>query len=289
MDRGFLSNIELKTFKGRIYYALAVGFLLILALIVIFPFVYAFTSGLKGSIEIFKSGLNIIPRKAQWHNYSQAWESFKMLKLFRNSFIIVIGSVLLRMTVSVMAAFSLSHLRPFGRQLVMMAFLLTLMIPSIAYLVPLFVTLGNLPIIHKSILDSYWGLWLPYAADAFAIFVLKSFFDRIPSDITDSAKIDGASSFQTLVYIILPLSRSIIIILSILSFMNIWKDFLLPYLVISDPERQPITVRLFYVAKDYGVNVQMAAAFMALLPPLLIAILMQRYLKAGLTMGSIKG
>ncbi|KAB2861850.1 MAG: carbohydrate ABC transporter permease [Anaerolineae bacterium] len=289
MDRGFLSSIELKTPKGRIYYGVTVFILTILALIVLFPFVYAFTSGLKGSLEVFNSGLNLIPQKAQWHNYRDAWEDFKMLKLFRNSFIIVTVSVLLRLSVSVMAAYSLSQLKPFGRQLVMLAFLLTLMIPSIAYLVPLFVTLGNLPIVHKSILDSYWGLWIPYAADAFGIFVLKSFFDRIPPDITDSAKIDGASSFQTLVYIVLPLSRSIIIILGILSFMNIWKDYLLPLLVISDPERQPITVRLFYVAKDYGVNLQMAAAFMALLPPLLIAILMQRYLKAGLTMGSIKG
>ena len=87
----------------------------------------------------------------------------------------------------------------------------------------------------------------------------------------------------------LPLSRSIVIILSILSFTAIWKDYLLPLLIITDPERQPITVRLIYLAGNYGINQQMAAAFMALLPPLLIAILLQRYLKAGLTFGGVKG
>jgi multiple sugar transport system permease protein len=289
MDRGFLSNIELKTFQGRLYYFGTMVVLLVLAIFVIFPFLYAFTSGLKGSTELVESGLNLIPRNAQWDNYQEVWERFNMLDLFRNSLIIVTGGVFLRMAVSVSAAYSLSQLKPFGKNLVMMAFLLTLMIPAIAYLVPLFVTLSDVPILHVRLLDSYWGLWLPYAADAFAIFILKNFFDRIPADILDSAKIDGASSFQTLLYIVLPLSRSIIIILSILSFMNIWKDYLLPLLVISDPAKQPITVRLIYLANDYGVNLQMAAAFLALLPPLILAIALQRYLKAGLTVGGIKG
>jgi multiple sugar transport system permease protein len=171
----------------------------------------------------------------------------------------------------------------------MAGFLLTLMIPGIAYLVPLFVTLSDLPVVHTSLLDSYWGLWLPYAANAFAIFVLKGFFDRLPPDLIDSAKIDGASSIQVLLYIVLPLSRSIIIILSILSFMTIWKDYLLPLLVISNPEDQPITVRLFYLADNYGVNIQMAAAFMAFLPPLILAILMQRYMREGILVGGVKG
>lgn len=289
MDRGLLSNIELRTIQGRIFYFIAVALLLLLAIVVIFPFLYAFTSGLKGSTEIFESGLNLIPKDAQWNNFKDAWERFGMLSLFKNSIVIVAGAVGLQMTVSVLAAYSLSRLKPFGGRIIMTAFLLTLMIPAIAYLVPLYVTLSDIPLIHHSLLDSYWGLWLPYSANAFNIFVLKSFFDRIPSDIIDSARIDGASSWQILVYIMLPLSRSIVIILTILSFMGIWKDYLLPLLIITNPERQPITVRLVYLASDYGVNLQMAAAFLALLPPLLVAILLQRYLKAGLMVGGVKG
>jgi multiple sugar transport system permease protein len=289
MDRGLLSNIELRTLQGRIFHFIAVIFLVLLAIVVIFPFVYAFTSGLKGSTEIFTSGLNLIPKQAQWENYKSAWVRFKMLSLFKNSAIIVGVAVTLQMTVSILAAYSLSRLKPIGGRIIMTGFLLTLMIPAIAYLVPLFVTLSDVPIVHKSLLDSYWGLWLPYSASAFNIFVLKSFFDRIPSDIIDSARIDGASSWQILAFIMLPLSRSIVIILTILSFMGIWKDYLLPLLIITNPERQPITVRLIYLARDYGINLQMAAAFLALLPPLLVAILLQRYLKAGLMVGGVKG
>lgn len=290
MERGFLSNIELRTFSGRVYYYLAMAILLVLAVVVLFPFVYAFTCGLKGSTEIFKSGLRLMPRHAEWHNYQEAWTNFQMVHLFYNSFVIVSVGVFLRIVVSAMAAYALSRLKPFGGRLIMIAFFITLMIPGIAYLVPLFVTLKDIPVLHVSLLNSYWGLWLPYASSAFAIFVLKSFFDHIPSEIIDSARIDGASPLQVLIYIILPLSRSILLILSILTFMDLWKDYLLPFLIITDPQRQPVTVRLYYMAsKYYGVNLQMAGAFMALLPPLLIAILLQRYMKTGLTLGSVKG
>jgi len=133
-------------------------------------------------------------------------------------------------------------------------------------------------------LNSYWGLWLPYSVDAFSIFVLKTFFDRVPQDLVDSARVDGAAPIHVFRYIILPLSRSILIVLGILAFVGIWRDYLLPLLVLTDPYKQPITVRLFSLADRYGVNLQMAASFMALLPPLLIAILLQRYMKVGLTL-----
>lgn len=289
MDRGFFSNVELRTPSGRIYYSLAVIFLLLVALVTLFPFFFAFTSGLKDSTEIFQGGLNLLPRIARWENYQQAWEWFEMPRLFGNSFIISGVGVLLRLTVSSAAAFSLSKLKPLGGKYITLGFLLTLMIPSMAYFVPLYTTIARLPIVNISLLNSYWGLWLPYCVDAFSIFVLKTFFDRIPADLIDSARVDGANALQMLVHIIVPLSRSIFIVLFVLAFVGLWKDFLLPYLVLTDPYTQPITVRLFYIADDYSINLQMAASFMALLPPLLIAIALQRYMKIGLTLGGVKG
>ncbi len=289
MDRGFFSNIELRTRNGRIYYAVAVLSLLLVAVVTLFPFFFAFTSGLKNSTEIFTGGLNLFPESPQWHNYTDAWTRFDMMRLFGNSFLLVGVGVFLRVVVSAAAAFSLSKLKPVGGRVIIFGFLLTLMIPSIAYFVPLYITIAKLPIINVSLLNSYWGLWLPYCVDAFSIFVLKTFFDRIPSDLIDSARVDGANPFQMFIRIILPLSRSIIIVLCVLAFVGLWKDFLLPYLVLTDPAKQPITVRLFYIADDYSVNLQMAASFMALLPPLFIAILLQRYMKIGLTLGGVKG
>ena len=289
MDRGFFSNMELRTPTGRIYYTVAVIFLLAVALVTLFPFFFAFTSGLKDSTEIFQGGLNLLPRVARWENYQQAWEWFEMPRLFGNSFIISGVGVILRLAVSTAAAFSLSKLKPFGGKYITLGFMLTLMIPSMAYFVPLYTTIARLPILNISLLNSYWGLWLPYCVDAFSIFVLKMFFDRIPADLIDSARVDGANALQMLAHIIVPLSRSIFIVLFVLAFVGLWKDFLLPYLVLTDPYTQPITVRLFYIADDYSINLQMASSFMALLPPLLIAIALQRYMKIGLTLGGVKG
>lgn len=289
MERGFLSNIELRTPAGRFYYTVAMIALLLIAIVTLFPFFYAFTSGLKGSTEVFSSGLNLFPEVAHWNNYSDAWSKFDLPRLFGNSFLLVGVGVFFRLLVSAMAAYSLSKLKPVGGRIITFGFLLTLMVPSIAYFVPLYVTIAKLPIINVSLLNSYWGLWLPYCVDAFSIFVLKTFFDRIPADYIDSARVDGANSLQILMHIILPLSRSILIVLSVLGFVALWKDFLLPYLVLTNPRMQPVTVRLFYLADDYSVNLQMAASFLALLPPLFIAIFLQRYMKMGLTLGGVKG
>lgn len=289
MDRGFLSNVELRTPTGRFYYTLAIVVLLIVAVVTLFPFFFAFTSGLKGSTEIFAAGLNLFPRVPLWENYRQAWNLFNMARLFGNSFVIVTVGVVFRLLVSAAAAFALSKLKPVGGRFITIGFLITLMVPSMAYFVPLYRTIADVPIVHISLLNTYWGLWLPYCVDAFTIFVLKTFFDRIPPELIDSARVDGATSLQMFRHIILPLSRSILIVCSVLSFVGLWKDFLLPYLVLTDPLTQPITVRLFYLADDYSVNLQMAASFIALLPPLLIAILLQRHMKVGLTLGGIKG
>jgi multiple sugar transport system permease protein len=289
MDRGFFSNIELLTLSGRFYYSLLVVALLLVAILTIFPFFFAFTSGLKGSTEIFAGGLNLFPAVPQWQNYSNAWTQFNMPRLFMNSFVIVGVGVILRILVSAAAAFSLSRLKPVGGRIIIIGFLMTLMVPFMAYFVPLYKTISNVPIVNLNLLNSYWGLWLPYCVDAFSIFVLKTFFDRIPSELIDSARVDGANPLQLLTQIILPLSRSILVVVSVLAFVTLWKDFLLPYLVLSDPLTQPITVRLFYLADDYSVNLQMAASFIALLPPLLIAILLQRHMKIGITLGAVKG
>ncbi|MCA9910575.1 MAG: carbohydrate ABC transporter permease [Anaerolineae bacterium] len=289
MDRGFLSAIELRTSAGRTYYLVALTVLVFAAVLTLFPFFFAFTSGLKGTTEIFAAGLNLFPDVPQWQNYADAWRQFNMPRLFANSFVIVGVGVIFRLIVSSAAAFSLSKLKPIGGRIITLGFLATLMVPFIAYFVPLFKTLNDVPIVHANLLNSYWGLWLPYCVDAFSIFVLKTFIDRIPSDLIDSARVDGATAWQMFWHIVMPLSRSIVIVVCVLSFVALWKDFLLPYLVLADPLTQPITVRLYYLADDYSVNLQMAASFIALLPPLLIAILLQRYMKVGLTLGGVKG
>lgn len=293
-DRGVISQLEARTAGGRRIYLLFTILLIILALTVLFPFLFAFTAGLKSSTEIYKGGLGIFPTSPIWSNYLDAWNKYNLLGQFKNSFIIVAGGLVCQLTVSTMAAYSLARLKPIGGRIVMAGFLITLMIPSIAYIVPLYTTLVNLPIFNVSLLNSYWGLWLPYSVNAFGILLLKTFFESIPSELFDAAKVDGATPLRTFWSITLPLSRPILIVLVIVGFIGLWKDFLLPSLVLPAPELQPVTVRLWYMLNGNPsfqppLNLQMAASFLALLPPLAIAIFLQRHLQRGLSLGGVKG
>ncbi len=285
--RAILSDLEVRTPRGRLTYALITIVLLLLAVVVVVPFIYAFTSGLKTSREVFSTTFQLFPAAANWDNYGQAWDYFNLPRLFVNTTVLVIGGLLVQLSVSMLAAYSLSKLKPIGGRFLLIGFLTTLMIPGIAYIIPLYVTAARL-----GLLGSYWGLWLSYGVNAFMIFILKNFFDGLPPEIFDSARVDGASALQIFSHIVLPLSRPILIVLSILTFVNLWKDFLWPYLVLlGNPELQPISVALFVVEQRSATppNIQMAGYFMAMLPPLIIAIVMQRYMQRGLSLGAVKG
>ncbi len=292
-NRGILTNLEMRTAFGRRVYILFFVLLVLLAVTVLFPFLFAFTSGLKNSTEIYKGGLNIFPTTPQWSNYIDVWNRFDFNRLFLNSIIVVTGGLAFQLTVTTLAAYSLARLKPIGGRIILFGFLITLMIPAIAYLVPLYTTIVDIPVLHISLTDNYLGLWLPYSVNAFGIFIMKAFFESIPSDIYDAAKVDGASALRTFWSITLPLSRSILIVLVVVGFLALWKDYLLPLLVIQNPDLQPLTVRLYTMLTLRNIpsplNLQMAASFLGLLPPLLLALFLQRYLQRGISAGAVKG
>jgi multiple sugar transport system permease protein len=294
-DRGILTRLELRTPAGRAIFLLFLLLLLLLAATVLFPFLFAFTSGLKTSMEIYNAGLNIFPADPQWSIFPSVFTKFGFLAYLKNSFVVVGGGLVCQLTVTTLAAYSLARLKPVGGRILLGAFMITLMIPQIAYIIPLFTTLGNVPVLNISLLDTYWGLWLPYSVNAFGILIMKTFFESIPEDLYDAAKIDGASPLQIFIRITLPLARGIIAVMIIVGFIALWKDFLLPLLVLHNSvELQPLTVRIWYMlqpntATAPALNEQMAASFLALLPPIFVAVTLQRYLQRGLSVGAVKG
>src|SRR5262249_23937404 len=140
-NRGVFNGLDLKSGAGRRIYYLFMILLLLLAVTVIFPFVFAFTSGLKNSTEIYKGGLQIFPISPQWKNYPDVWNRFNFNQMFLNSIIVVFGGLVFQLTITTLAAYSLARLKPFGGRIIFSGFLVTLMIPSIAYIVPLYTTI----------------------------------------------------------------------------------------------------------------------------------------------------
>lgn len=127
-NRAVISSLELRTYRGRLIYALLAAVLVLLSIAVIVPFLYAFTSGLKTGREIFSPNFNLLPAEANWGNYTQAWNYFQLPRLFLNTTILVIGGLISQIGVSMLAAYSLSRLKPIGGRYIMLAFLVTLMI-----------------------------------------------------------------------------------------------------------------------------------------------------------------
>ncbi|MEU8956588.1 carbohydrate ABC transporter permease [Streptomyces sp. NPDC048518] len=280
----------LKTRKGRLIYwsALAVALLLFTVAFVV-PLYWAATGAMKSSTELAQSPPTYVPDS--WHpeNYAKAWREMDLTGYFLNTVVLAGGAWLVQLAVQVPAAYALSKLRPRFGNLVLGLMLLTLMMPATALLVPVYLTVVDVPLFHRNLINSPSAVWLPAAANAFNIYILKNFFDRIPDELLDAAKIDGAGTPTTLWRVVLPLSRPILAVVSILSIVTAWKDFLWPLLVLPDPARQPLSVFLQRVAQDTPLNSLVAGLVMASLPLIALFLVFQRHIVAGLSAGSLKG
>ncbi|MDX3854564.1 carbohydrate ABC transporter permease [Streptomyces sp. AK02-01A] len=255
----------------------------------VFPLYWMATGALKSSAELADPNPGLLPRTWQPESYTEAWTNVGLGQYFLNTFFLAAGAWLFQLVVDVAAAYALSRLRPALGNVVLGMMLATLMLPVSALLVPTYLTVVDVPLIHLNLINTPWAVWLPACANAFNIFILKRFFDQIPTELLDSASIDGAGTLRVLVSVVLPLSRPVLAVVSIFAVVGVWKDFLWPMLVLPDPARQPITVALNRLSLDMPANQLLAGMVMASIPLLVLFLIFQRSIIAGLTAGSLKG
>src|SRR6266508_198693 len=275
-NRGIMSNTEWRSPAGRLIGLLYILVLLFAGMMVIFPFIFSFTAGLHNSIDVVKPGIHLWPKQPHWENYLDAWQRFKLGRLFLNTAIAAGGGVLAQLVVSSLAAYSLSRLNPIGKNLIRAIILITMAVPGIVYLVPRYVVIAKMGLVNN-----FMCLWLPYAASSFMILVLNNAFDQIPKDLYEVAHIDGASDMHILIKITLPLSSSVLLVLGLFAFIGFWGDFLWPFLVLRDSSLQTISVRLYTLARGFGLNLFMAASFIAMISPSIAAFYLQRHAPRG--------
>jgi multiple sugar transport system permease protein len=195
-----------------------------------------------------------------------------------------------QIVVATTGGFALSVLRPRYAPIIKGLLLATLFIPAIVLLVPLYVEVVRLPIVHKSLIDSYWALWLPYGASAFNVILVTRFFDNLPREIFEAAEIDGAGPFQLFWRIVLPMSKPILAVVSIFAVLVSWRDFLWPFLVLPNSNKQPLSVRLPAIQLQTSLGVFLAAMFIACLVPIAAFLIFQRsFLRGSGLSGAIKG
>src|SRR6266568_8068570 len=279
-ERTLISPQALKQPTGRVIYWTVFALILMSTLVTLGPIYWMFSGALKSGVEIFQSPPTIWPLHPQWSNYSNAWTVLNVQLYLGNSLILAFGAVVLQLLVSATAAFALSKLHPAGKNIIQFGFFCTLMVPPVVYLIPQFVNISDLPLIHVSLINSWAGVWLPEAASALNILILKSFFDTIPTDLTDAARLDGANALQLFTRIILPLSRPALAVITIFTVIASWKDFLWPLLVLSDSHLQPLIVAIYHAS---GINSNFPLPFtyliaglvLASIPPIILFLLFQ--------------
>jgi multiple sugar transport system permease protein len=290
MARTLISPAQLRRPGGRrVYAALVVLTVLLFTLVFTGPLYWMVTGGLKSAQEVAGVPPTLYPKHPDPHNYGEAWTALSLGRLLWNTVYYALGALAFQLVLDVAAAYAFSKLRPALGRPVLALMLATLMIPSTVLIVPQYVTVIDLPVVHWNMLDSPWAIWLPAVTNAFNIFLLKRFFDSIPEDYMAAAAIDGAGPLRTLLSVILPMSRPILGVVSIFSVTAVWKDFLWPLLVEPSAPNRTVNVGIYAFSTGLTQNVVIAGAVIAAIPTVIFFLIFQKNIMGGLTTGGLKG
>ena len=290
--RTLISEVQLNRRSGKIVYRVVLTLVIVgFTLVFIGPLYFLFTDGLKSTQEAIATPPTLYPHALHPSNYVQAWDRLDVGRMLWNSFYYAAGALAFQLVFDVTAAYSLSKLRPVFGNIVLFLMLATLMVPATVLVVPQYVTIVDLPLVHWNLVGTPEAIWLPSVANAFNIFLLKRFFDSIPTDYIDAAAEDGASRLMILWKIVLPMSRPILGVVSIFATVAVWKDFLWPLLVEYGytPTREGLNVGIWQATYGTPENLIIAASAMAAIPTIVFFLIFQRNIMAGLTAGGIRG
>jgi multiple sugar transport system permease protein len=266
--------------------------LLLIGLVVVGlgPLLWLVKSAISPTVDTLSHPMALFPHGTAWSNLRRAWTEVNVGRYFWNTVVIALGSWASQIIVATTAGYALSVLRPRYAPLINALLLTTLFVPAVVLLVPLYIEIVHPPLVHHSFIDSYWAIWLPAAASAFNVVVVKRFFDNLPREIFEAARIDGAGPFQLFRRIVLPMSKPILGVVSVFALLASWKDFLWPLLVLTNPDIQPLSVRLPNIQSQTELGVFLAALLIASLVPIAGFLVFQRsFLRGSGLGGALKG
>lgn len=287
---GVIRGYDIRSSKTK---ALAIVIMVICFLMIaicLFPAIWVFLASFK-DIKEFTREVSIIPESFDWSRMAETWNAFKFTRYYMNSLIHVAGATVCAVVFNGLLAYGMAVLKPKGSKIVVALIMWTLLIPSVISIVPLF---RNINLIGLS--KSFVPLWLAYGANAFYVMLFKQFFEEIPKELTEAAKLDGCGVWRMFINIIIPLSRPILIVVAIFAVTAAWSDFLLPYLVLNGAkwadgtDMSTVMVKLFSF-KDTPTDAVsvLRASFFAIIPPTIIFVIFQKQITDGAASGAVKG
>jgi multiple sugar transport system permease protein len=247
--------------------------LIVVALIFLFPFFWMVSNAVRSNVEVLATPVRLLPHQFEWDNFIRAWTELPFGRFFLNSMIVAVSVTVITVIVSCLSGYAFARLNFPGRDLLLMGYLGTLMVPGIMLIIPLFLIVNALGMVN-----TFQGVILPVAFGTFGAFLMRQFFLSIPMELEEAARIDGASRLRILLSIIIPLSMPAIGLLSLFTFIGQWNSFLWPLIVMTGTENATLPVGLTQFQTQQGTqwNFIMAGAALSMLPGIVLAILLQK-------------
>lgn len=280
--------MDFKSKSAKIGYVCMAAALLIIGAICVFPPLWIFMSAFKNIKEFLAIPPTIFPHTFEPEKLPMVWNRLHFGRYYLNSFMLAAGDLAFCIVSNGLAGYVLSRLKPRGTKVFMFLILWTMMLPTTTSTVPLFMTFIDVPYLHLNLSDTFWPMWLMSGANAFNVLLFKNFFDSIPMSYLEAARLDGCSNLGIFGRIILPLSKPILIVVSIFSFNGSWENFFWPYLVLKDKSNMTVAVQVFQL-KSLPVDEYMIILLLSIIPPAIIFCIFQKYIMGGINLGGVKG
>lgn len=273
---------------GVLFKILVYAFLILMGIIVLFPFYWMIISSLKTLTEYRLSVPTFFPKHLMFGNYADAFTTANLGRLFLNTMYVGIVSTILSLVITILSAFAFARLEFKGKNILFAGLLATMMIPGELFTITNYSTVTNLGWIN-----TYTVLIVPFLVSVFYIYLLRQNFLQIPNELYLAAKVDGTSDFKYLCKVMIPLSLPTLISITILKMMGAWNSYIWPRLVANDEAHRMVTNGLRNAFKDTtgDVNypVQMAAVALVSAPLFLVFIFLRKYIMKGVSRSGIKG
>lgn len=282
---GVIRGYDIRSPKVKVLAIIIMIICFSLVFICMFPALWVFFASFK-DIKEFTREVSILPKTFDWSRMAETWNAFDFTKYYKNSLIHVVGATICAIIFNGLLAYGLGVLRPKGYKIAQGLVMWSLLIPGVTSIVALFRNI-NLIGLNKSFIP----LWLAFGANAFYVMLFKQFFEEIPKELLEAAKLDGCGVLKIFTNIMLPLSKPIIMVVAIFAVTAAWSDFLLPYLVLNgEQDKTTVMVKLFSF-KDTPTDAVsvLRAAFFAIIPPTIIFAIFQKQITDGAASGAVKG
>lgn len=268
-------------------------FLITISFLSLFPFLWLLSTALKGADEnIFQYPPQLLPQHITFDNFIGAWKQIPFLTYFFNSFIVAGFTVILNLILSSLAAYPLARMDFKGKNFLFCLVLATIMIPFQAIMLPVYLIVLKLHLVDTyGYVTGYLGMILPFAVNAFGIFLMRQAFLAVPKEMEEAAFIDGCSVFNIWLKILLPMTAPTLAVLAIFTFIGSWGEFLWPSIVLTNKALYTLPVGVNDLQGMFSANWRYIAAgsIISIIPIIIFFAFMQKYIVSGKNEGAIKG